>query len=629
MAIMIYFQSKILGLICMVLCICIIVSFQFIEIQFRFRFRKYIEHITNRVKRAGSEVVQSLPIGLILYNDEFKVEWHNPHILKILNIDSIMNQTIFELIPSLNFEKMRNETFELTIGSNVYELTVNADENLIIVDEITNYKEMTVRYEDEKSVLGLLILDNIEEATQGLDDLTKNMILSKVTGIITEWGRKTDVFIKRISAEKFIVLCYYNTLRKLEQTRFEILDEVKEGTSDNKLPVTLSIGFASHFSNWIELGQMAQTSLDMSLGRGGDQVTVKVGQKLNFYGGKSNATEKRTRVRARVVAHALRDLILESDKILVMGHQIADVDSLGAAIGIWESSTTLNKDAFIILDEVNPSIERMIDYLNQDSKFNNIFINGQTANDLITYQSLIIIVDTHKYSMLVEPQLLKKTNRIVVIDHHRRSEDFINDATLVYLEPYASSASELVTELIQYFDDVKLSSVESTALLAGIIVDTKSFSLSTGARTFEAASFLRRNGADPNAIHMLLKDNLDSFIIKAEIIKNTRIIYEHIALIVTESDQKYSQMNIAQVADTLLNIANIKASFVISQREVGLVNISARSLGQMNVQLIMERLGGGGHLTNAATQLKCTIDEATKKLILLLQEIDEQEGLFS
>jgi c-di-AMP phosphodiesterase-like protein len=379
----------------------------------------------------------------------------------------------------------------------------------------------------------------------------------------------------------------------------------------------------------IDLGQMAQMSLDMSLGRGGDQVTVKVGQRLSFYGGRTNAVEKRTRVRARVIAHALRDLMKDSDKVVIMGHRFPDMDSIGAAIGVLKAVQVVGKEGYIVLEGVNPSIQKLMEAITMDEKLNRWFITTEQAMQITTQRSLAVVVDTHKASMVAEPKLLQLTHRIVVVDHHRRSEEFIHDATLVYMEPYASSTCELVTELLQYVNDkLSMEVLEATVLLAGIVVDTKSFSLRTGARTFEAASFLRRNGADSSLIQRLLKEDLESYIQKAEIIKHTEIIYEHVALAIAEPNRKYSQLMIAQVADTLLNMTQIMASFVISERQDGLIGISARSTGQMNVQVIMERLGGGGHLTNAATQLEGTLEDATKRLKQILEEINQEEGLF-
>jgi c-di-AMP phosphodiesterase-like protein len=379
----------------------------------------------------------------------------------------------------------------------------------------------------------------------------------------------------------------------------------------------------------VELGHWAQSSLDFALGRGGDQAAVKVGQRQSFYGGKSSAVEKRTRVRARVVAHALRDLIRESDNVMIVGHKMPDMDSLGAAVGVLKAAQMFNKEAFIVLEGVNPAIQKMMEMLREEERIAKRFITPEQALGLVDSGTLLVVVDTHKASMVKEPKLLTLTDKIVVVDHHRRGEEFINNAILIYMEPYASSACELVTELLQYIHDrIMLDVRESTALLAGITVDTKSFSLRTGSRTFEAASFLRRNGADSMLIQRMLKEDLAEYVKKAEMIKHAEIVYDHIAIAVTEQGRQYSQLLIAQSADTLLNMTDVLASFVIGERQDGLIGVSARSLGHMNVQIVMERLGGGGHLTNAAAQMEGTVAEVAQRLRQVLEDIDKEEGLF-
>jgi c-di-AMP phosphodiesterase-like protein len=356
---------------------------------------------------------------------------------------------------------------------------------------------------------------------------------------------------------------------------------------------------------------------------------VKVEQRQTFYGGKSNAVEKRTRVRARVVAHALRDLIKESGNVVIMGHRLPDMDSMGAAIGVLKAAKLFGKEGYIVLEGINPAIQKMMELIKEEEWLVKRFVTPDQAYDLIDGRTLAVVVDTHKASMVKEPKLLTLTDRIVVVDHHRRGEEFIHNPVLIYMEPYASSTCELVTELLQYIHErVVLDVAEATALMAGITVDTKNFSLRTGARTFEAASFLRRNGADSMLIQRMLKEDLDDYIKKTEIIKHAEIEYDHVAIAVTEPGRKYSQLAIAQVADTLLNMTDVMASFVIAERTDGLVGVSARSLGHMNVQVVMERMGGGGHLTNAAAQLEGKAAEVAAKLRDILDEMDKEEGLF-
>jgi len=599
------------------------------ERAFRKDLKTYLGTLSYRVRKGGNDVISELPFGIILYNDDRTVEWHNPYISQVMEQESVIGVPLTELFPTLQQAKEREGTIEAMVGSQMYELIFKPKERILYVKNITEYWRLTRKYEDERLALGIVMIDNLEEVTQGLDDHQRSTLLAKVTTEITEWSQQYHIHLKRLTSDRFLLITDQKTLRVLEQSRFVILDEVRELTADQKIPVTLSIGFAAGAENIIELGGWAQRSLDIALGRGGDQAAVKVGSRQTFYGGKTNAVEKRTRVRARVVAHALRDLIRESHNVVIMGHKMPDMDAVGAAIGVLKAATLFGKEAYIVLEGVNPSIERMMDLLREDERLSKRFVTPEQAAGLIVPQSLIVVVDTHKASMVKEPKLLAGKEKIVVIDHHRRGEEFIGNAILVYMEPYASSTCELVTELLQYIHDrISLDVREATSLLAGITVDTKSFSLRTGARTFEAASFLRRNGADTMMIQRLLQEDLEEYLNKAEIIKHAEVLYDHIAVAVVERGRRNSQLLIAQSADTLLNMTDILASFVIGERPDGLIGVSARSLGHMNVQVVMERMGGGGHLTNAAAQLEGTVEEVEARLKQVLEEIEREEGLF-
>ncbi|MBH5319351.1 DHH family phosphoesterase [Paenibacillus sp. GSMTC-2017] len=619
----------IVGLIALALTIGVAVFSFFGERAFRKDLKVHLSTLSFRVKKGGNDVISELPFGIILYNEDRSVEWHNPYIAELMERESVIGVPLTELFPTLQHAKDREGTVEASIGNNMYQLLFKAKERILYVRNITELWQLGRKYDDEKLSLGVVMIDNLEEVTQGLDDHQRSSLLSKVTTEITEWAQKYKVYLKRLTSDRFLLVTDQKTLRQLEHSRFVILDEVREITGDHKIPVTLSIGFAAAAEHVLELGQWAHMSLDIALGRGGDQASVKVGSRQTFYGGKTNAVEKRTRVRARVVAHALRDLIKESHNVVIMGHKMPDMDAIGAAIGVLKAAQLFGKEAYIVLEGVNPSIEKMMLLLREDEKLSKRFILPEQAASLLTPQSLVVVVDTHKASLVKEPKLLQGRDRIVVIDHHRRGEEFINNAILVYMEPYASSTCELVTELLQYIHErVALDVREATSLLAGITVDTKSFSLRTGARTFEAASFLRRNGADTMMIQRMLQEDLSEYVSKSEIIKHAQILHEHVAFAVVESGKKNSQLLIAQSADTLLNMTDILASFVVGERPDGLIGISARSLGGMNVQVVMERMGGGGHLTNAAAQMEGTVDDVAAKLKTVLKQIESEEGLF-
>ncbi|MFC5703111.1 DHH family phosphoesterase [Cohnella faecalis] len=606
------------------------------ERAFRKDLNDYVLTLSHRIKSVGSDVIGHLPFGIVIYNEDKDIQWHNAYISTVVGRPSVVGETLTHIFPALQQaskekekDKDKETVVETTIGGRVFELMFRPAERMVYVSDITERWTLKKRYEEEKLALGIVIMDNLEEIAQGMDEQQRAIMLSRVTGEINEWALRYGLYLRRLSSDRYMIITNLGTLKHLEQTRFDLLDEVRELTQDQKLPMTLSIGLASGVDNVVELGHLAQSSLDIALGRGGDQAVVKVGQRQNFYGGKSNAVEKRTRVRARVISHALRDLIKESDHVIVMGHKMPDMDAIGAAIGVVKAAQICGKEAYIVLEGINPAIQKMMEMLKEDEKLIRRFISPEQALALMHKRSLAIVVDTHKATMVAEPRLLQATDRIVIVDHHRRSEEFIDDAVLVYMEPYASSTCELVTELLQYIHErVALDVREATALLAGITVDTKSFALRTGSRTFEAASFLRRNGADSMLIQRMLKEDLEEYVKKAEIIRHANVYREHIAIAAYDSGKQVPQLLIAQSADTLLNMTGIKASFVVAQRPDGLIGISARSLGQINVQIVMERMGGGGHFTNAASQLQGTVQEVADKLKQTLIELEDKERLF-
>lgn len=634
--IVISYYNWVLGLIGLCLVIGLTYAMLIAERRFRKELVRYVTDLSYRIKRVEGEAVGRLPFGILLYSEDRSVEWHNRFVAAMFDQDSVVGKPLSELLPVLpQLAKDKKEastgrsTIEIPINQRYYELMIDSAERLIYIRDTTELALLRESYEEGKAALGIVMLDNLDEATQGMDDQQRTALIARVTTAITEWGRQYQLYLRRLSSERTLMILNKKSLSELEQSRFVILDEVREMTADLKVPMTLSIGLAFGTESFSELGELAQSSLDMALGRGGDQAAVKAGQRLSFYGGKTGATEKRTRVRARVIAHALRDLMQESDRVIIMGHRMPDLDVIGASIGVLKAADMYKVESYIVLDGSNPSIERLMDRIEKEETLSRRFISPEQAMGIMTEHTLLVLVDTHKASMTMEPELVEEASRIVVVDHHRRGEEFINDAMLVYLEPYASSTCELVTELLQYIHEkVVISPLEATTLLAGITVDTKQFALHTGSRTFEAAAFLRRVGADTMMVQRLLKEDLQEYMAKADIIKHARLIYGNIAIAVSDPGHPIPQLLIAQVADTLLNMTNVLASFVISERPDGLIGISARSLGSMNVQVVMERLGGGGHLTNAAVQLEGTQEDAEKRLMQVLDEIEKEEGLF-
>ncbi len=580
----------------------------------------YISTLSHRVKKVGKEALLEMPIGILLYSDQHTIEWMNYYFASLTGDESLLSSSLNvisdHIIPFIKSDKKEEV---LVLNKKRFRVIPHRDERLLYFFDITEAEEIKGRYNKEKTVFGIIYLDNYDEITQGMDDQVRSRLNNEVTNLLKEWGVENGIYFKRFSSERFFAVLNESILNQLEKTKFDILDRVREATAKGTIPLTLSVGVGAGVSDLTELGQLTQSALDLALGRGGDQVAIKhPSGKVQFYGGKSNPVEKRTRVRARVISQALAELIHESDHVLIMGHKQPDMDAIGAAIGISKIVEANEVEGSIVLnpDDYGPGVIRLIEKLKESERVWSIVITPDQAYENITANTLVVVVDTHKPTMVVDERLLTKTDRVVVIDHHRRSEDFIKDPVLIYMEPYASSTVELVTELIEYQPKTfHLDVIEATAMLAGITVDTKNFTLRTGSRTFDAASYLRAHGADTILVQKLLREDLTQFNLRAELIKNTILYLDHIAIAVAPPTQTYDQVLLAQTADTLLSMNGVKAAFAVAVRPDQRIGISARSLGEVNVQLIMEDLGGGGHLTNAATQIECTIEEARDALI--------------
>ena len=586
---------------------------------------KHIETLSYRMKKVGEEALLELPIGIILINDSQSVEWANPYTTKVFAMDSLIGQNLVELSEELYaaVTSERTERFVIKVGTESYKVSYNAEEKLIYLFDVTEKLEIEKLYYSDRTVLGIILIDNYDEISQAMDDQMKSKLNSLVTSLVMNWGKDYGVYVKRIASDRFLAVFNEAALERVESARFSILDDIREATAEQSSALTLSIGVGTGSTSLIELGELAQSSLDLVLGRGGDQVAIKqFDGKVKFYGGKTNPAEKRTRVRARVISHALRDLIKDSDKVFIMGHKMPDMDAIGASIGVRKMARMNKVEGYVIInyDELDGSVTRLLEEIQHDDELYSQFITPETASSMITEQSLVIVVDTHKPSMVIDERIVDKAEKVVVIDHHRRGEEFIDNTMLVYMEPYASSTAELVTELLEYQPkEEKLTMLESTALLAGIIVDTKSFTLRTGSRTFEAASYLRANRADTALVQRLLKEDIDTYIERAKLIETAEIIDGEIAIAKGNEDVVYGSVLIAQTADILLTMQNISASFVVAPRSDGKIGISARSLGDLNVQITMEELGGGGHLTNAACQLSVdSVAEAVEQLKTVL-----------
>ncbi|MDQ0929960.1 c-di-AMP phosphodiesterase-like protein [Bacillus atrophaeus] len=591
----------------------------------------YISTLSYRLKKVGEEALMEMPIGIMLFNDQYYIEWANPFLSSCFNESTLVGRSLYDTCESVvPLIKQEVDSETVTLNDRKFKVVIKRDERLLYFFDVTEQIQIEKQYENERTVLSYIFLDNYDDVTQGLDDQTRSTMNSQVTSLLNNWAQEYGIFLKRTSSERFIGVLNEHILTELEGSKFSILDEIREKTSVHSVSLTLSIGVGASVSSLKELGDLAQSSLDLALGRGGDQVAIKMPNgKVKFYGGKTNPMEKRTRVRARVISHALKEIVSESSNVVIMGHKFPDMDSIGAAIGILKVAQANSKDGFIVIDpnQIGASVQRLIEEIKKYEELWSRFITTEEAMELANDDTLLVIVDTHKPSLVMEERLVNKIEHIVVIDHHRRGEEFIKDPLLVYMEPYASSTAELVTELLEYQPKrLKINMIEATALLAGIIVDTKSFSLRTGSRTFDAASYLRAKGADTVLVQKFLKETVDSYIKRAKLIQHTSLYKDSIAIasLPENAEEYFDQVLIAQTADSLLSMSEVEASFAVARRDEQTVCISARSLGEVNVQIIMEALEGGGHLTNAATQLSgISVSEALERLRSAIDEYFE------
>jgi c-di-AMP phosphodiesterase-like protein len=596
------------------------------------KWRKYIETLSTNIDSAARYAVFNLPVPLVVIDIDGKINWYNSKFTDMVSEKSVIGKSIISLIPALALDQFKSGEQQegIKIGDktfNVFANMVNLEDetpqNMVIMlywFDTTQLTQLKMNYEEEKHIMALINVDNFEDVMNETKEDKIPFVTSEIEKRINLWASRMNAMIKRYSKDKYIVLFESKYLENLEAKRFSILDEVREIDVGNKIPVTLSVGIGVNGKTPISLEEDAYACLELALGRGGDQVVIRKKNTFEFYGGKTKAVEKRNRVKARVIAHGFRALIDESSKVIIMGHKSPDMDSFGSALGVYRCVINRGKEAFIVLNEVTEGIQT----LHATVKDKGIYqlITSVQSKDIVDDNTLIVVVDTHKPSLTECPELIEENDRIVLIDHHRRSTEFIDKAVLKYMEPYASSTSELVAEIFQYMENKPhIEKEEADALLAGITVDTKNFSIKTGVRTFDAAAYLRRQGADTTRVRQLFQDDLQTFIDKAAIVGTAIRYTESIAISTSDIQSESIQLIAAQAADDLLDIKGINTSFVIAKKIDGTVFISGRSLGDINVQVILEMLGGGGHLEIAGAQFKDTNIEAIKEK--LIQSIDQ------
>lgn len=601
---------------------------------------QHLQELTLNVNSAAKNSLIYSPFPLIIVETDGNIVWRSTKFVsEFANID--INNYITELLDTINVEiqgrkdkKDKSIVKRLKIENKEYKIlgefvkSGNHDRKktnkymmiLYFIDDTENIK-LKREYIDSKSCVGIIMIDNYEETMQQIEIDFRPQVIAEIEKAIYEWANETDGVIVKSDRDRFVYLFEQKYLEKLRESKFNILDVIKEVSIQGRAQLTLSIAISNEGETDKEKYQSAVSTMDVVLGRGGDQAAIRENGKYQFFGGRAEEVEKRTKVKARIVAHALEELMLENEQVLIMGHTNPDVDALGSALGIYRLAKTLEKEAYIVANTDTMALKNVKQSIDEEGIYNGIIINKEMAEEKINEETLLIIVDTHKSSYVESPSLLEKTNKVAIIDHHRRSQDFITKSILTFHEVYASSASELVTELLQYTQkQVNLTKIEAESLYAGIMMDTKNFTFKTGVRTFEAAAYLRKCGVDIIRVKKWFQSDLDTYNKITKIIKTTEIINESIGIAIYNEEEKDANVICAKAADELLSIGSITASFVLGN--VGdKITISGRSIGDINVQVILEKLGGGGHITLAGAQIEGkTIYEVKEEL---KEKIDE------
>ena len=582
----------------------------------------------------------NLPIPLCILEFDGNISWYNNKFYDMTESPDLLGENIDNIIKNLNLRKVLNENKEMytdvTYKDREYTVIYNVIKNeqnkqvkylmmLYWIDK-TDYLSLAQKYEEEKNVIMLIQVDGYDEVLKSASEEKRSLISVEIERILFGLENSLQAAVKKTAKDKYIVIANQRSLSKLQENKFTILDTIRNITYSNTLPVTISIGVGREGNSIHENIKWAAGALDLALGRGGDQAIVKTKDKFEFYGGKSKAVEKTTKVKSRLIGHALKEIVSQSNNIYIMGHKYPDLDAMGAAVGIYDICKSLKKETYIVLDQVNESIDEFVSRLNKQEYYKDLFINKEEAIKNCTKDTLVVVVDTHRPSYTECEELLGISKKIAVIDHHRRGVEFIQDTVLSFHEIYVSSTCEMVTEVFQYLeDDVKINKLTAEGLLAGISLDTKFFAFKTGVRTFEAASYLKKAGADTTEVKKLFRTNVEDFKTKAEIISNTHIIDNRICISYSKMKSENINVVIAQAADELLTVKNVEASFVLGEKN-GIIFISARSLGKINVHVLMEKLGGGGHMDIAGAQLEgVSIQEAYKKVNYIIEQYLREE----
>ena len=607
----------------------------------------------NQYDTLEKRILEELALPYAIMDMNGKMIWSNKVFAELTGKDQFYKKNISSIFPDVTADKLpvseKKEMSEVCtqFGEKVYRISMQrvSLEEVVARSELfektdrkvsliamylyddTELKEYIKKNEDDKLVVALAYLDNYEEALESVEDVRRSLLIALIDRKITKYFSNFDGLVKKLEKDKYFLIMRQSSLEALKEQRFHILEEVKTVNIGNEMAITLSIGVGLNASTYIQNYEYSRIAIEMALGRGGDQVVIKNGNNITYYGGKTQQVEKTTRVKARVKAQALKEFMSTKDRVVVMGHKITDVDALGAAIGIYRAGKTIGKTVNIVVNDPTVSIRPlMAGFMNNSDYDPSMFVNSAQAKEFVDNNTVVVVVDTNKPSYTECEDLLHMTKTIVVLDHHRRGSEVIDNAVLSYVEPYASSACEMVAEILQYFsDDLRIRNMEADCIYAGIMIDTNNFTTRAGVRTFEAAAFLRRSGADVTRVRKMLRDNLESYQARAEAVRTAHIYRDCFAIARCPSEGLDSPTVVgAQAANELLNIAGVKASFVLTEYN-NEVYISARAIDEVNVQVMMEKMGGGGHMNIAGAQVKATPDEVEKMLKDIIDEDYQEE----
>jgi c-di-AMP phosphodiesterase-like protein len=591
---------------------------------------KIVSGISFHMKEGKEGSIRDFHLPLLFINESGELIWHNKHFANIFEKKKLIRKTVNELfllkIKSKLIENDTNLVSEVYLEGRTYQMLGNiikAEKEekrgfyiMLYFIDITEMVKLRQKYEDEKLAVGIIVIDSYEEIYRSSGEAVVNEIFVELNRIFDEWLKGKGAIIRRLIRDRYVLLAENHELKEFEKNKFVILDKAKNINVGNKIPVSLSIGIAKDGETIEENYKNAEMAVELALGRGGDQAIVRSNNKDTYYGGSNIEMERRTKVRARVISNLLKEEIDKSSRVIIMGHNNCDMDSLGASLALYRACCLRSVKANIVLNSVNQSIAAIMEKLSTMEEYEEVFINSSYALNIIDDNTLVIVVDTYNKELTECPKLLDYASRIALIDHHRRGSDFIKNTVIDYAETYASSTSELLVEILMYFEpNVTIPPIEAEALYAGILVDTKNFTFKTGTRTFEAASFLRAQGVDTISVKQYFQPDIQTFIQVCDVATSAEIVYGNMSIAVCGSDIKNPKFISALAADQMLNVAGIDATFVLCEIG-GVIYISARSLGAINVQVILEKLGGGGHLTAAGAAIKdVSIQYAKKSLI--------------